>query len=235
MRRRPILLCALLPVLFSPVQAEPAAVAVPAAKAPAKPHDFAKWEKAIAAFEKQDAEKPAPKDAVLFVGSSTIVKWKSLASDFAGTTVLNRGFGGNEIADSTHYADRMIFPYHPRMIFLRAGTNDIHAGRSPEEVAEDFREFVTTVRAKLPDVPIAFISVNPSPSRWAEKDKGDRLNALVSDYIRKTPGLVYVDISRISLDAAGKVRPELFVADQLHFNDEGYKLLAAAVKPYLPK
>ena len=32
---------------------------------------------------------PPPKHAVLFVGASTIVRWKSLAEDFKGTVVLN--------------------------------------------------------------------------------------------------------------------------------------------------
>ena len=228
----------LLPLLLlsstSALRAEPAPPVVPPPKA-AKEHNYAGWERDIAAFEKADKEHPPVKNPVLFVGSSTIVKWKSLAEDFAGTPVLNRGFGGNEIRDTTYYADRMIFPYQPRMIFLRAGTNDIHSGRSAEKVAEDFTAFVEKVRTKLPKVPIAFISVNPTPSRWSEKEEGDRLNALVAAYIKKSPNLVFIDISRISLDAEGKVRPELFQPDQLHFNDEGYKLLAAAVKPYLPK
>ena len=62
--------------------------------------------------------------------------------------IINRGFGGNEIADSTHFADRMIFPYQPRMIFLRAGGNDIHNGKTAEQVFADFKEFVATVHAQ---------------------------------------------------------------------------------------
>jgi hypothetical protein len=42
----------------------------PPAHAQDKP-DFARWEKAIAAFEQQDKDKPPPKNAILFVGSST--------------------------------------------------------------------------------------------------------------------------------------------------------------------
>ena len=76
-------------------------------------HDYAKWEKAVSAFEQADRASPPPKGAVLFVGSSTIVRWKSLASDFPETKVLNRGFGGNQIKDCTYYAERMIFPYDP--------------------------------------------------------------------------------------------------------------------------
>jgi len=214
-------------------QAEPAAAS--ADQTIAKPHDFAKWEKDIAAFEKSDAANPPPKHAVLFIGSSGIVRWKSLAADYPGTTVLNRAFGGNQIADSTHFADRMIFPYEPRMIFIRAGGNDIHAGRSPEEVFNDYKVFVATVRAKLPEIPIAYIGLSPSPSRWNEKPAGDKLNALISAYVKEQKNLIFIDDTRISVDAAGKVRPELFVEDMLHFNEVGYKLMAEAVRPFVPK
>ncbi len=215
-------------LLFATVAAAEPAVAP-------KPHNFAKWEKDIAAFEKSDAANPPPKHALLFIGSSGIVRWKSLATDFPGVTLLNRAFGGNEIADSTHFADRMIFPYEPKMIFLRAGGNDIHAGKSAEEVFNDYKTFVATIRAKLPEVPIAYIGLSPSPSRWNEKPEGDKLNAAIADYSKKNKNLIFIDDTRITLDAEGKVRPELFVADLLHFNEAGYKLMAEAVRPYLPK
>ncbi len=201
----------------------------------AKPHDFARWEKDIAAFEKSDATNPPPKQALLFIGSSGIVRWKSLATDFPDAVILNRAFGGNEIADSTHFAERMIFPYEPKMIFLRAGGNDIHAGKSSEQVFHDYQTFVATIRVKLPEVPIAYIALSPAPARWNEKAAGDRLNAAIADYCRKNKKLVYIDAASITLDADGKIRRELFVSDQLHFNEEGYKLLAEAVRPHLPR
>ena len=214
-------------------RAEPGVAA--AGQTIAKPHDFAKWEKDIAAFEKSDAVNPPPKHAVLFIGSSGIVRWKTLAADYPGTTILNRAFGGNQIADSTHFATRMIFPYEPRMIFIRAGGNDIHAGRPPEEVFNDYKVFVSTVRAKLPEVPIAYIGLSPSPSRWNEKPAGDKLNALISAYVKEQKNLIFIDDTRISLDSDGKIRPELFVEDLLHFNEAGYKLMAEAVRPFVPK
>jgi lysophospholipase L1-like esterase len=39
----------------------------------------------------------------------------------------------------------------------------------------------------------------------------------------------------MSLDASGNVREELFVKDRLHLNEEGYKLLAERVRPFIPK
>lgn len=216
--------------------AEPVAepVAAPAAPLAKVPHDFNKWSKDVAAFEKSDALAPPPKHAVLFVGASTIVRWKSLAEDFKGAVVLNRGFGGNEIVDSTHYADRMIFPYEPKMIFLRAGGNDIHKGRSPEEVFGDFKDFVAKVRERLPDVPIAYIALSPSIARWNEREAGDKLNGLIAGYVKQQKNLMFVDDSKISLGKDGQPRPELFVADHLHFSEAGYKLLAEKVRPYVP-
>src|SRR4051812_29967407 len=94
----------------------------------------ARWEREIAAFEAADRANPPPKGAVLFVGASTITLWKSLPRDFPEHKVINRGFGGSEIVDSTHFADRIIIPYEPRTIFLRSGSNEISAGKSPQQV-----------------------------------------------------------------------------------------------------
>src|SRR5438046_721802 len=113
-------------------------------------HDFAKWEPEIAAYEAADRANPPPKGAILFIGSSTIRLWTTLQQDFSRHKVINRGFGGSEIADSTHFADRIVFPYEPKQIFLRAGNNDIHNGRLPGEVAADFADFARTVHERLP-------------------------------------------------------------------------------------
>ena len=197
-------------------------------------HDFARWEPAIAAFEAADRANPPPKGGILFIGSSTIRLWKTLAKDFPDHTVINRGFGGSEIADSTHFADRIIFPYAPKQIFLRAGGNDIHAGRLPEEVAADFADFVRVVHGRLPDAKIVYIAVNPAPSRWDENDKYRNLNKRIRELAMRVPRVSYVDAYDISLTADGRARPELFVTDMLHFNADGYKLLAERVRPYLP-
>lgn len=198
-------------------------------------HNFARWEKAIAAFERADATNPPPKNALLFIGSSTIAGWRTLAKDFPEHRVINRGFGGSQIVDSTYFAERVIFPYAPSAIFLRAGGNDLWLGKSPEVVFGDFTNFVATVHAKLPETDICFISLSPSIARWKQKDQEKALNTLVQEFIGQKPHLKYIESYSISLGADGQARPELFVSDKLHFNAEGYKLLVAAVRPHLPK
>jgi lysophospholipase L1-like esterase len=198
------------------------------------PSPSLRWEKEIRAFEAADAKSPPPKGAVLFIGSSTIRMWKTLAKDFPDQTVINRGFGGSEIADCTDYADRIVVPYQPAAIFLRSGSNDLNAGRSPEQVSADFKAFVAKVRAKLPDTEIVYISLCPSIARAAQAEKTKQLNALVETFLRTAPHTKYIDSYDLAFGADGKLRPELFAADKLHFNAAGYKLLAARVRPYLP-
>ena len=198
-------------------------------------HNYARWEKDIAAFEQSDRTNPPPKGAVLFVGASSIRRWTTLARDFPEHRVINRGFGGSEIADSTYFADRIIFPYQPRMVFLRAGGNDLATGKSPETVFNDFKDFVAKVSAKLPDADIVFVSQNPSLARWKQADKEKTLNKLVADFIQGKPHLKYIEIYDMVLGADGQPRAELFVEDKLHFNAAGYKLLAERVRPFLPK
>jgi lysophospholipase L1-like esterase len=217
----------------SSVLAQAQAPAAPApTRAPAR-DGFARWEKEIAAFEASDRINPPPKGGIVFVGSSTIRRWTTLADDFPGHKVINRGVGGSEIVDSTHFADWIIFPYEPRQVFLRAGGNDIHAGRLPREVAADFAEFVRVVRGRLPTTEIVYIAVNPAPARWGENDKYRALNTMIREMAVNMPRVSFVDCYNISLTPVGRARPELFVADRLHFNSDGYTLLADEVRPYL--
>ena len=209
----------------------PVLLAQAPAAATQRAHDFSQWEKSIAAFEASDRTAPPPKNGILFVGSSTIVRWKTLQQDFPGLPVINRGFGGNQIVDSTHFAERMIVPYAPRLIVLRAGGNDIHAGKSPEQVFGEFKDFVATIHGKLPKAEILYISQPPTIARWDEREALKTLNALIAAHVKTDRRLKYVETYDTTLDSKGQPRPELFVEDKLHFSPEGYKVMLERVKP----
>jgi len=198
-------------------------------------HDFARWEKEIAALEQADKTNPPPQGGVLFIGSSTIKRWTTLAQDFPEHKVVNRGFGGSQICDATHFAERLIFPHRPKMILLRAGGNDLNAGKSAAEVFADYQEFVKTVQAKLPETEIVFIGLSPSIARWKQADKEKALNDSVQKFIAGKPHLKYIETYDMVLGDDGQPRAELFVADKLHFSPAGYKLFTDRVRPHLPK
>jgi lysophospholipase L1-like esterase len=193
-----------------------------------------KWTAAIDAFTKADATNPPPTGAVVFVGSSSIVKWKSLAEDFPDQKTVNRGFGGSELFDSVFYADRIVTPYKPRVVVVYAGDNDLKAGKSPETVAADFKAFRTKVHAAVPTARIVFIGIKPSLSRWDIRDKGIKANALIAaDCATDKKRLVFVDVWQAMLGANGEPRPELYLADKLHMTPAGYAVWKPLVAPAL--
>lgn len=192
-----------------------------------------KWEEAIRKFEEADRQSLPASDGVLFIGSSSIQMWKSLAEDFPQKKVINRGFGGSEISDSTYYVDRIVAPYRPRLIVFYAGDNDLASGKSPQSVFEDYREFVTRVKAKLPGVRIAFISIKPSLARAALIQKMRAANELIRSYAARDKHLAYIDVFTPMLGPDGQPRPELFGPDGLHMNRQGYNLWREVIAPYL--
>ena len=194
---------------------------------------YRQWEGDIRAFEQSDSAEKPPVKGVLFVGSSSIRMWETLAHDFADLPVLNRGFGGSELHDVVHYANRIILPYKPRVIVVYAGDNDLANGRQPEQVAADFRRLTRTVHRALPRTRIVFVSVKPSPSRWNLIDKMRRTNALVRRYVKTDRRLAYADVFTPMLAADGRPRRELFRDDSLHMTPAGYELWTSVIRPYL--
>lgn len=192
------------------------------------------WEKAIVRFEERDKKEgmPAP-DGILFVGSSSIVGWKTLKEDFPGLTVINRGFGGSQIQDSTYYANRIIFPYKPRTIVFYAGDNDIAANLTLEQVLGNFQTFALKVRDALPEAKILFLAIKPSPSRWAMEGRMVAANNAIADWMATQKNMALVDVHTPMLGDDGMPRPELYLADRLHMTPEGYKLWTSILAPYL--
>lgn len=192
-----------------------------------------RWEKDIAAFEAADKASPPPEGAVLFVGASHIKLWKTLAQDFPDQKVINRGFGGCKLSDVAYFVDRVVIPYKPRLVVLRAGGNDVAAGATPEVVLASFKVFVEKVQAKLPETRIAFLSFSPSPLRWAQFDRQKKADTLIKDFIATGKNLLYINVWDVMLDADGQPKIELYAADKHHNSEAGYKAWVPIVGAYL--
>ena len=193
---------------------------------------FAKWEAAIAAFEEQDREQlPAP-GGIVFVGSSSIRLW-DLERDFPGLPAINRGFGGSQVADSTHFAGRIVIPYQPRIVVLYAGDNDIAQAVTPCQVYENFRAFAATIHESLPETRILYIAIKPSIRRWQLVHRVRAANALIRADCEENERLTFIDIDGPMLGADGQPRKELFVEDGLHLSPAGYAIWADVLRPQL--
>jgi lysophospholipase L1-like esterase len=194
-----------------------------------KPADPARFEKAIQAFEAEDAAKAPPKDVTVFVGASNIRRWQSLPERFKKTPLLNRGFGGSQLSDVAFFAERCVIKYKPKQVYLSAGGNDLHAGKTPEEVLAAFEEFVTKVRTALPKTAISYLSIPPAPSRWSEVEQVKKANELIAASCAKQ-GVNFIETFSLMLGADGQPRPELYVEDKLHFSEAGYDVITSAIR-----
>lgn len=195
------------------------------------------WEAEISKLEKLDQEQADPKDPVLFIGSSSIRLWKSLAADLAPRTVINRGYGGAKFSDLAVYVDRIVNPHEFQALVIFVA-NDIvgkEDDKSPEEVARLFKYVVSRVRVKHPTAPIFLIAITPTPSRFKAWPEIRKANLALEEACKADPNLHFIATEKSYLDTEGQPIPKYFVQDMLHQNEEGYKVWAELVRQSLNK
>ena len=157
--------------------------------------------------------------------------WTNAAADFPGVSLLNRGFGGSTLPEVIQLTPRLVLKYQPHLVVLYAGDNDLIAGRTPADVLDDYRTFAGIVHRALPATRIAFVSIKPSPSRWAIAERMHEANLLVQQEIARDSLASYVDVFTPMIGADGRPRPELFGADSLHMTRAGYLLWRERLTP----
>lgn len=226
---RPLLLALALAASLPALALKPAPVPAPP-QVPSQVSNVA-WAGDMAAFAKADASHPPPRGGIEFIGSSSIRMWDTLATDFPGQKVFNRGFGGSEVRDSTWYADQIVIPYAPCKVFFYAGDNDLNSGRSPAQVRDDVVAFVQRVHRDLPKTTVEVISIKPSPSRATLLPAVQEANSLIKTALAKLPRTGFTDIYTPMLGADGQPKASLFREDMLHMQPEGYAIWREALAP----
>lgn len=191
----------------------------------------------IAAFKKQDSLSFPGTGKILFVGSSSFAFWKDVQQYFPEYPIINRGFGGSSLTDLIRYAPDVIFPYEPRQIIIYCGENDFAGDTSlyPSQVAQRFFDLFNLVRAKYKKVPIAYISMKPSPSRQHLMARFNVANVMIKNFLKKKRRTAYIDVYKAMLKENGLPKDEIFLADKLHMNAEGYNIWKKIIEPYLLK
>ena len=191
----------------------------------------------IQAFKKQDSIKLPPQHAILFIGSSSFTKWKDVQDYFPGYTIINRGFGGSSLPDIIHYANDIIFPYHPKEIVIYCGDNDFAASDtvSVQTVVNRFKTLYWMIRTKMKTVPVVYISIKPSPSRRKYWTKMIEANNAIKAYLSTQQHASFVNVFDLMLNDHNQPKPEIFLDDSLHMNAKGYAIWQKAIQPYLVK
>ncbi|WP_295771069.1 GDSL-type esterase/lipase family protein [uncultured Mucilaginibacter sp.] len=201
-----------------------------ASKAQTKP---AFWDD-IQAIKRYDRIYLPPQKPILFIGSSSVRYWSGLSKAYPSKTVLNRGFGGSRINDVLRYIDDIVFPYQPSQIVIYVGENDVPDQQlTADSILNRFKELYTAIRSKLPNVPMVYISMKPSPSRAKYVGKLIEANKQIEGYISTQADIKFLNVYSLMLDAKGNMQPQLYKEDKLHMTAAGYKIWEQALEPLL--
>lgn len=194
-----------------------------------------KFEKEIAAFERQDSIHFPGKGQILFTGSSSIRLWDDFDTRYKDYAMVRRGFGGGHLYEIAGYAPRIIFPYRPSKVFLYAGENDIAEALSADSVFKTFQQVFALFNDSLPATQFYFISIKPSPSREKYDGQVQKANKLIKNLIEKSKGhhWTFVDVYHPMLGDNGKAMPQLFKPDRLHMLSSGYDIWDKVLRSYL--
>jgi lysophospholipase L1-like esterase len=193
--------------------------------------------KEINAFKQQDsAAFPAAKQ-VLFAGSSSFRLWKDVQAYFPKHKILNRAFGGSTLPDMIRYQKDIIYPYRPRQIVIYCGENDFAASDTVtvDMVVSRFVQLFTQIRQHLHKVPIAYVSMKPSPSRRKLLPRYIEANEAIRKYLAQHKRTAFINVYDAMLNAEGQPIPQLFTKDSLHMNASGYAVWQKIIEPYLKK
>ena len=191
----------------------------------------------IKAFRRADSITAPPKNAILLIGSSSFTNWKDVAKYFPDQTIINRGFGGSSLPHMIMYAEDVIFKYNPKQILIYCGENDLTGGPTitADTIFERLKNLHQLIRSKYKKVPIAYISMKPSPSREKYLDTMQKGNAMIKSFMEHEKRSSYIDVYSSMLDENGKILTHIFLSDKLHMNAEGYKIWQGVIAPYLVK
>lgn len=168
-----------------------------------------------------------------FVGSSTVFRWQTLARDFPGWNVHNRGVNGAMIPQIVRWLDNEPPGPPPAAIVFYSGENDIAGGASAAETFAAFQRFMAAKTARYGALPVVALSLKPSPSRWPHLAQQTAFTDALRRYAATRDDLGFVDIRPLMLS---NERPgPYYVADGIHMNADGYARWTRKLNVALPR
>ncbi len=162
---------------------------------------------------------------IAFYGSSSFRLWSTLEKDLSPLNTINLGFGGSSFGYCLHYFDRIFQNgFNPHRVVIYAGDNDIGKGLPPGLILQRFRKLTDRIREKYPLVKLTFVTIKPSPERDHLLEYTRETNNLIRKELLAIQRADMINVFDSMLDEKGKARPELYLEDQLHLNEHGYRI-----------
>ena len=191
-----------------------------------------RWSKAIDDFDVQNESEPDPQDAILFIGSSSIRRWETMATDMTPYRTIRRGYGGAKFTDMGVFADRIVTPHQYRglVMFVGNGVTGTPEDHTPDQIEELARYIVDVSQKHQTDAPVFLIEITPCEKRFDAWPKIRQVNARLREIALSTPNTYFIPTASHYLKTDGTPRAELFVSDRLHLSERGYELWSSLIR-----
>jgi acyl-CoA thioesterase I len=200
---------------------------------------------ALGKYRSSDASLPEPDPAhprVIFVGDSITERW-NLGQSFPEQGYINRGVSGQQTSQIEDRLPQDVLALHPSVVWLLAGTNDLAAGLSEEDIVANLRQMVLACRScgiriivsSLLPVSDYHASQNPDFQRTLARPPAQILaiNKAIESMCRQEKA-TFLDLHAILADASGFMPADLS-PDGVHPNAAGYAKIAPAVQNAIDK
>ncbi len=195
-------------------------------------------EEIVGIEERYDYEKQ--KGEIVFYGASNFRLWADMEEDLSDYKVQNHGFGGSTDELLMQYADRVLYPYEPKIVFFQTGSNDYvnRVGTDKEKIKAcmDYKkEMFETFHEKLPNAKFVVMSGLLLPGRSQYTEMTQEINRQLKELCQNTEYMYFVDAEEMTFDGK-EYKEELFRKDKIHLNHDGQLLWCNNyIKPMLEK
>ncbi len=194
-----------------------------------------RWAADMAKLRARDEVEKYSADAVLFLGSSSVRLWESIAEDMAPYQPIQRGYGGAKYADLVVFAEELVRPHRFRAAVVFVG-NDVtgkETDATVEQVVGWWQQVAAVLRAQAPEAEIFCVEITPTPLRWSAWEKIQEVNAGLKKACEEAEKVHFIETAAAYLDEAGEPKGGYFKKDKLHQNAEGYTVWSGLIKAAL--
>ncbi len=200
--------------------------------APYRQAAIKRWQKSIDQFDQLNQQQPDPVDGILFIGSSSIRRWDSIATDMAPYRTIRRGYGGAKYPDMALFVQQIIRPHQYRALVMFVGNGVVGKpdDHSPDLIEALVRRIVAASHQHQRGAPVFLIEITPCEKRFDAWPKIRAVNARLREVALTTPHTYFIPTASHYLHPDGTPRPELFVDDKLHLNSDGYRLWSSLIR-----
>lgn len=184
-----------------------------------------------------------PLGEIVFYGASNFRLWTNMETDMQPYAVQNHGIGGSIDLELMEFADQLLYPFEPSVVFIQTGSNDYTGGATMEECFANKEKMFGMFHEVLPDAKILVMAGLPLPGRAEYWDLTVEVNNFLKDYCDSRDYMYFVDGTDSILTAEGPeelatgdgryFNPDIFIADQIHLTQEGHDLWTPYMKAQL--